>query len=470
MVPTDVTDEAAVERLATSAREAFGRIDILVNAAGVTGPIETPVWEIKADDFDQVIAVNLRGTFLPTKHVLPTMIKQRYGKIVNISGTSGLRGYKYRAAYSSSKWALRGFTRTVALEAGPYNINVNALHPGIVGGDRMDKLCREKAKKRGWTPEQVYQEYVDEMALRRVTIAQDIANAVLFLVSDDSSNMTGPVGHRRRRLGRLTPEENECMLGWPARSPPPSCCSPPATRARGRHPIPTTPARWTSSPPRQSSAPSVIKGAFAEGSALSLGAELKPLDPAPVKTVRLDTTHKIIEIAPGVKFSAWTFGDQVPGPTVRARVGDKIKFSMTNRSDEPMPGVQITAAPMMHSMDFHAAMVSPQDKYRSIAPGQTIDFEFTANYPGIFMYHCGTPMILEHIASGMYGAVIVEPRDGYPDEGRPRVRDRAERVLRQARSRASRRSTARRSTCSTATGCAPRSRRTPCSTACTTAW
>jgi NAD(P)-dependent dehydrogenase (short-subunit alcohol dehydrogenase family) len=191
VVPTDVTDEAAVERLVTSAREAFGRIDILVNAAGVTGPIETPVWEIKADDFDQVIAVNLRGTFLPTKHVLPTMIKQRYGKIVNISGTSGLRGYKYRAAYSSSKWALRGFTRTVALEAGPYNINVNALHPGIVGGDRMDKLCREKAKKRGWTPEQVYQEYVDEMALRRVTIAQDIANAVLFLVSDESSNMTG---------------------------------------------------------------------------------------------------------------------------------------------------------------------------------------------------------------------------------------------------------------------------------------
>ncbi len=191
VVPTDVTDETAVERLVTSAREAFGRIDILVNAAGVTGPIETPVWEIKADDFDQVIAVNLRGTFLPTKHVLPTMIKQRYGKIVNISGTSGLRGYKYRAAYSSSKWALRGFTRTVALEAGPYNINVNALHPGIVGGDRMDKLCREKAKKRGWTPEQVYQEYVDEMALRRVTIAQDIANAVLFLVSDDSSNMTG---------------------------------------------------------------------------------------------------------------------------------------------------------------------------------------------------------------------------------------------------------------------------------------
>ena len=156
------------------------------------------------------------------------------------------------------------------------------------------------------------------------------------------------------------------------------------------------------------------KGPFAEGASLSMGSKLMPLDPAPVKTVRLDTTHKIIEIAPGVKFSAWTFGDQVPGPTVRARVGDRIKFVMTNRSDEPAPGVRLTAAPMMHSMDFHAAMVSPQDKYHSIAPGQTIEFEFTLNYPGIFMYHCGTPMILEHIASGMYGAVVVEPRGGYP--------------------------------------------------------
>ncbi|HJV87394.1 MAG TPA: multicopper oxidase domain-containing protein [Noviherbaspirillum sp.] len=155
-------------------------------------------------------------------------------------------------------------------------------------------------------------------------------------------------------------------------------------------------------------------GVYAEGSALSTTAALKPLDPSPVKTIRLDTTHKIIEIAPGVRFSAWTFGDQVPGPTVHARVGDRIKFSMTNRSDEPVPGPRMTAAPMMHSMDFHAAMVSPEDKYRSIAPGQTIEFEFTLNYPGVFMYHCGTPMTLEHIASGMYGAVVVEPREGYP--------------------------------------------------------
>ena len=155
-------------------------------------------------------------------------------------------------------------------------------------------------------------------------------------------------------------------------------------------------------------------GAFSSGTVLSTAPDIKPLDPAPVKTIQLDTTHKIIEIAPGVKYSAWTFGDQVPGPVIRARVGDRIKFSMTNRSDEVAPGLQVIAPPMMHSMDFHAAMVSPQDKYHSIAPGQTITFEFTLNYPGVFMYHCGTPMILEHIASGMYGAVVVEPKEGYP--------------------------------------------------------
>ena len=191
VVPTDVTDEAAVERMVAKTLEAYGRIDILVNAAGVTGPIETPVQEIKVEDFRFVLEANVLGTFLPTKHVLPGMIARKYGKVVNISGTSGLRGYKYRAAYSSSKWALRGFTRTVALEVGPHNINVNALHPGIVDGPRMDRLCREKAHKRGWTPEQVREEYVKEMALRRVTSARNIADAIVFLASDASQNMTG---------------------------------------------------------------------------------------------------------------------------------------------------------------------------------------------------------------------------------------------------------------------------------------
>ena len=191
VVPMDVRDEASVRALVEAALGAFEGIDILVNCAGTTGPIETPVHEIRVEDWDEVLAVNLRGTFLPTKHVVSVMLRQGHGKIVNIAGTSGLRGYKLRAAYSSSKWAIRGFTRTVALEVGPHGINVNCVAPGIVGGDRMDRLCREKARKRGSAPEQVYAEYVQEMALRRVTTAEDVANAVCFLCTDASRNMTG---------------------------------------------------------------------------------------------------------------------------------------------------------------------------------------------------------------------------------------------------------------------------------------
>ena len=192
VIACDVTVESQVEAMAWKAKEVFGgRIDILVNVAGVTGPIETPVQDIKVEDFDYVIHGNIRGTFLPIKHVVPTMISQKSGKIVNIGGTSGLRGYPMRASYSASKWSVRGITRTVALEVGKHNINVNAVCPGIVETPRMEKLCREKAKVRGWTFEQVYEEYLQDMALKRVTTPQDVANAVLFMCSEESRNITG---------------------------------------------------------------------------------------------------------------------------------------------------------------------------------------------------------------------------------------------------------------------------------------
>ena len=192
VVACDVTNDAEVKKMVDRALEVFDRrIDILVNVAGVTGPIETPVQDIEVADFDYVVTTNERGTFLPIKYVVPTMIAQKAGKIVNISGTSGLRGYAMRTAYSASKWAVRGITRTVALELGKYNINVNAVCPGIVDGPRMTKLCEEKANVRGWAAEEVYDEYVQDMALKRVTTAQDIANAVLFMASDDSRQITG---------------------------------------------------------------------------------------------------------------------------------------------------------------------------------------------------------------------------------------------------------------------------------------
>src|SRR5262249_7846508 len=211
--PTDVTDEAAVRRLVERTKSALGgRIDILVNGAGVTGPVETPVWEINSKDWDEVLTVNVKGTFLPIKHVLPTMIAQRYGKIVNISGTSGLRGYKLRASYSSSKWALRGLTRTVALEVGPYNINVNALHPGIVDGPRMDRLCREKARLgaragargiRAGNGAAPRDDRAQHRRRRRLPGLRRVAEH------------DRPVDHRRWRLGRVTrPSRGTSAAEW----------------------------------------------------------------------------------------------------------------------------------------------------------------------------------------------------------------------------------------------------------------
>ncbi len=192
VVGCDVTDDAEVREMVDKALEVFeGRIDILVNVAGVTGPIETPVQDIDVADFDHVITANELGTFLPIKYVVPAMIARKEGKIVNIGGSSGLRGYPMRTAYSASKWAVRGITRTVALELGKYNINVNAVCPGIVETPRMQKLCEEKARVRGWTADEVYDEYVREMALKRVTTPEDVANAVLFMASDDSRQITG---------------------------------------------------------------------------------------------------------------------------------------------------------------------------------------------------------------------------------------------------------------------------------------
>ena len=134
--------------------------------------------------------------------------------------------------------------------------------------------------------------------------------------------------------------------------------------------------------------------------------------------VKIDVVHKLFTVKNGVSFTGWLFGDSLPGPVLRVRVGQTVKFSMTDRSnDSSMMSMGIGGhmlQPMPHSIDFHAAMVNPEDKYRSVSPGETIHFMWTANYPGVFMYHCGTPMVLLHMISGMYGMVIVDPKEGFP--------------------------------------------------------
>lgn len=153
--------------------------------------------------------------------------------------------------------------------------------------------------------------------------------------------------------------------------------------------------------------------------------------------VRMDVFSQKVEVAPGVSYNAWTFGGSVPGPVLHVREGDRVVFKMKNRSDEevvitePLKGQapylsQIQAselqkheaviAPMPHSMDFHSGTVAAEDKWRTIAPGETIEFEWIANYAGTYMYHCGTSSVLMHTAMGQYGAVVVSPKEGYPTD------------------------------------------------------
>ena len=148
---------------------------------------------------------------------------------------------------------------------------------------------------------------------------------------------------------------------------------------------------------------------------LAYGPQVPKLQEGDTVDVKIDVTHKLFQVKNGVLFTGWLFGDSLPGPVVRVRVGQTIKFSMTDRSTDPMTmAMDMNMKPMPHSIDFHAGMVNPEDKYRSISPGETISFMWTANYPGVFMYHCGTPMVLLHMIAGMVGMVIVEPADGFP--------------------------------------------------------
>src|SRR5579885_3410803 len=117
--------------------------------------------------------------------------------------------------------------------------------------------------------------------------------------------------------------------------------------------------------------------------------------------IHLVVKEALISIAPGVAYHAWTFNGTVPGPVLRVRQGQTVHFTLTN--DGSMP----------HSIDFHAAQTPWNVNYQPIAPGKSLSFDWQANYPGVFMYHCGAPLTIAHMANGMYGAIIVDPAAGW---------------------------------------------------------
>ncbi len=192
VVPCDLVDANQCEQAAAAANAAFGRIDILVNVAGGSGPVGKTGVETTPDEFDEIVTLNMNGCFHTMRAALPTMMTQRYGKIVNVGGTFGMRGRAGRMAYSASKWGLRGITKSFALEVGAYNINVNCVAPGMVDGPRFrDKVCADMATRLGITLDQAVERHAADYALKRVTNDADVANACLFLASDASRQITG---------------------------------------------------------------------------------------------------------------------------------------------------------------------------------------------------------------------------------------------------------------------------------------
>ena len=202
---TDVSKEDQVQKMVEETLQHFGTIDILANVVGIAGPTKD-VWEMSLAEWKQTLDINLDSLFLCCKAVLPEMIRKRSGKIINFSSASGKQPLSHRAPYTTSKMGVIGFTRTLAADVGRYNINVNAICPGV-HEDRSLELMKSRAeyKNQPFDEEAFRKEFkgansqrvlagrwcADEGYYEKSSGPEDAATLALFLASADSANMTG---------------------------------------------------------------------------------------------------------------------------------------------------------------------------------------------------------------------------------------------------------------------------------------
>lgn len=186
----DVTDEAALDDWLQDGVARLGGCDVLVNNAGIAGQAG-PIEDLDLAQWKTCLAVNLDAQMLTCRRITPVMKAQGAGVITNLSSTSGLYAVPFRAPYVAAKWAVIGLTKTLATELGPFGIRCNAICPGAVSGDRMDRVLAAEAKARSATPEEVFRDYASGSSLRRFAEPQEIAKLCLFLSSEAASFISG---------------------------------------------------------------------------------------------------------------------------------------------------------------------------------------------------------------------------------------------------------------------------------------
>lgn len=188
----DVANEEDVDGLFSKHFAEFGGLDVLVCCAGIAGPTAW-VEDVSLEDWHRCHGVNLDGTFLCVRKAIPGMKKNRSGRIINISSTAGWHGYPLRSPYSSAKWAIIGFTKSLAMELGQFGITANAICPGSIEGKRMDRVIAAEAREKKLPEEDVRKNYTQSCSMRTFISGQDIADMALFLASDQASKVTGQI-------------------------------------------------------------------------------------------------------------------------------------------------------------------------------------------------------------------------------------------------------------------------------------
>jgi NAD(P)-dependent dehydrogenase (short-subunit alcohol dehydrogenase family) len=189
-IVADVASPDEVQVLFDSVLSELGGLEVLVNNAGIAGPT-APVEDIDPNEWAETMNVNINGQFHCARLAVPALKKAGSGSIVNISSVAGRLGYPLRTPYAASKWAVVGFTKSLAMELGPSGIRVNAILPGVVAGERIRGVIGARASVLGVSYEEVEARYLGQASLRRMVSAEDIANMVLFLCSNAGANISG---------------------------------------------------------------------------------------------------------------------------------------------------------------------------------------------------------------------------------------------------------------------------------------